>query len=151
MFTSAKSEVGEKPTLVVDPFYANTSPSVWPSTSPDLNPTDCYVEMDTNSRVLLMNAALVVSGSITTTIFTLMMECTRRVVVEGARATHYTILSTAEVLGKLVFSALGVASLTDALGYPLGFLLFLVLSLFPPVLLAFGRRRWIFLHYSHRE
>ncbi|VDO06190.1 unnamed protein product [Rodentolepis nana] len=79
-----------------------------------------------------MNATLAVSGSITTTIFTLMMECTRREVVEGAQATHYTILSTAEVLGKLVFSALGAASLTDALGYPSAFLFFLLLCLIPP-------------------
>ncbi|KAM7540878.1 hypothetical protein Aperf_G00000022454 [Anoplocephala perfoliata] len=95
--------------------------------------------------VLLMNATLVVGGSITTTIFTLMMECTRREVVEGARATHYSILSTAEVLGKLIFAALGAAALTDRFGYPLAYLLFLLLNLIPPILLAFGRQRWPFL------
>lgn len=96
--------------------------------------------------VFLMNATLIVSGSITTTIFTLMMECTRREVVENARATHYTILSTAEVLGKLAFAAFGAASLTDTLGYPFAYLFFFALNLVPPILLAFGRKRWTFLH-----
>ncbi|KAH9285381.1 Major facilitator superfamily domain-containing protein 3 [Echinococcus granulosus] len=99
--------------------------------------------------VALMNATLVVSGAITTIVFTLMMECTRSEVVEGARATHYTILSTAEVLGKLLFAALGAAALTDILGYPLAYLLFLALNILPPSLLVLGRRRWPFLH-SHK-
>ncbi|VDK32934.1 unnamed protein product [Taenia asiatica] len=95
--------------------------------------------------VALMNATLVVSGAITTNVFTLMMECTRSEVAEGARATHYTILSTAEVLGKLLFSALGAAALTDILGYSLAYLLFLALTILPPSLLVFGRRHWPFL------
>ncbi|KAL5112134.1 Major facilitator superfamily domain-containing protein 3 [Taenia crassiceps] len=95
--------------------------------------------------VALMNATLVVSGAITTNVFTLMMECTRSEVTEGARATHYTILSTAEVLGKLLFSALGAAALTDILGYSFAYLLFLALTILPPSLLAFGRRQWPFL------
>lgn len=92
-----------------------------------------------------MNATLVVSGAITTTVFTLMMECTRCEVVEDARATHYTLLSTAEVLGKLLFAALGAAALADFLGYPLAYLFFLLLNFLPPILLALNRKRWSFL------
>lgn len=92
-----------------------------------------------------MNATLVVSGAITTNVLTLMMECTRSEVVEGARATHYTILSTAEVLGKLLFSSLGAAALTDVLGYSFAYLIFLALTILPPLLLVFGRRQWPFL------
>ncbi|VDM21578.1 unnamed protein product [Hydatigera taeniaeformis] len=98
--------------------------------------------------VALMNATLLVSGAITTNVFTLMMECTRSEVAEAARATHYTILSTAEVLGKLLFSSLGAAALTDILGYPLAYLLFLALNILPPSLLRLSRQRWPFIYSS---
>lgn len=77
-----------------------------------------------------MNVTLFVSGAITTAMFTLMMQCTRAVSLVGTQATHYTVLSTAEVLGKLLFSAIA-ASLADWLGYAVANVIFLALSLLP--------------------
>ncbi|CAH8852713.1 unnamed protein product [Trichobilharzia szidati] len=52
---------------------------------------------------LFMNCILFTSGAITTIMFTLMMYCTRSETSTEHQATHYTILSTAELLGKLLF------------------------------------------------
>ncbi|VDL96434.1 unnamed protein product [Schistocephalus solidus] len=80
--------------------------------------------------VFLMNATLLVSGTITTTVFTLMMECTRKEVPPKVRATHYTILSTAEILGKLLFATVAM-SLTDVIGYAAAYVIFFLLSALP--------------------
>lgn len=97
-----------------------------------------------------MNTILMVSGAITTSVFTLMMECTKWEVPERARATHYTLLSTAEVLGKLLFAALGASVLAEKFGYSVAYVIFLMLSLIPPVVLALGRSRWPFLRPEKR-
>ncbi|KAL7062516.1 hypothetical protein AAHC03_01170 [Spirometra sp. Aus1] len=80
--------------------------------------------------VFLMNATLLVSGTITTTVFTLMMECTRKEVPPKVQATHYTILSTAEILGKLLFATVAM-SMADVIGYPAAYVIFFLLSILP--------------------
>ncbi|KAL8624875.1 hypothetical protein ACOMHN_016171 [Nucella lapillus] len=77
--------------------------------------------------VTLMLLLLLVSGAVSTAAFTLMMQCSQRADAH-CRASHYSLLATAEVLGKLVFSIF-VGALTDFLGYSLAFGLFLSLSL----------------------
>ena len=74
-----------------------------------------------------MCAALVLSGLVTTATFTLMMHCSRAA-PPGMRATHYTALSTAEVLGKLSFMSLA-GWLTDAVGYGPVYVGFVALAL----------------------
>lgn len=91
-----------------------------------------------------MNVTLLASGSITTAMFTLMMECTQKEVPPNAQATHYTILSTAEVLGKLMFATIA-SSLTDIIGYPPAYVLFAVLSAVPVYLLTIKRNEFMYL------
>lgn len=76
--------------------------------------------------VLSLSVQHFLGGLITTLTFTTMMHCTQRA-EESVQATHYSFLSTLEVLGKLMFSALA-GGLVDWVGYPTAFLLFLVLS-----------------------
>ncbi len=90
-----------------------------------------------------MNATLLVSGTITTTVFTLMMECTQKEVPESAQATHYTVLSTAEILGKLMF-ATAASSMTDYFGYPFAYTVFLVLSILPICIVSTRRRMLLY-------
>jgi len=66
------------------------------------------------------------SGIVTTATFTLMMQCSRRA-PPGVQATHYTVLATCEVVGKLAFTS-ACGWLTDLAGYRFLFLLFAVLS-----------------------
>ncbi|KAH8872539.1 Major facilitator superfamily domain-containing protein 3 [Schistosoma japonicum] len=79
---------------------------------------------------LFMNGLLFVSGAITTTMFTLMMHCTRSETSKEYQATHYCILSSAELLGKLIFGTIA-AYFTDVFGYGVAYLCFLLLSLLP--------------------
>uniref|UniRef100_A0A5K4F2H2 Major facilitator superfamily domain-containing protein 3 n=1 Tax=Schistosoma mansoni TaxID=6183 RepID=A0A5K4F2H2_SCHMA len=79
---------------------------------------------------LLMDSLLVVSGGITTIIFTLMMHCTCSETSKAYQATHYSILSTAELLGKLLFGTIA-AYFTDVFGYGMAYLCFLILSILP--------------------
>ncbi|KAK6306643.1 major facilitator superfamily domain-containing protein 3 [Coregonus clupeaformis] len=76
--------------------------------------------------VLSLSVQHFLGGLITTLTFTTMMHCTQRA-EESVQATHYSFLSTLEVLGKLMFSALA-GGLVDWVGFPTAFLLFLVLS-----------------------
>ncbi|KAM4029594.1 major facilitator superfamily domain-containing protein 3 [Anomaloglossus baeobatrachus] len=69
------------------------------------------------------------AGVITTATFTLMMHCTRRA-HKKVQASHYSLLSSLEVLGKVVFSAVS-GLLVDSLGVSASFSLFIVLSLLP--------------------
>ncbi|VDN11040.1 unnamed protein product [Dibothriocephalus latus] len=85
-----------------------------------------------------MNATLLVSGTITTTVFTLMMECTRKEVPPNVHATHYTILSTAEILGKLLFATVAMY-LADVIGYAAAYVIFFLLSVLP-LLIIFTRK-----------
>jgi len=77
----------------------------------------------------------ILSGIITTATFTLMMRRTR-LVPPGVQATHYTVLATCEVVGKLAFTSL-CGWMADVAGYRLLFLIFAVLS--TVVLPCFGR------------
>ena len=66
------------------------------------------------------------SGAITTMTFTLMMQCSRAA-PPGVQTTHYTLLATMEVIGKLVFSAI-CGWLVELVGYRVVFLLLSILS-----------------------
>ncbi|KAF6269735.1 major facilitator superfamily domain containing 3 [Rhinolophus ferrumequinum] len=73
-------------------------------------------------------------GLVTTATFTLMMRCSQ-LAPSALQATHYSLLATLELLGKLMLSALAGA-LADSLGLPLCFSLFLALSATPIVYLG---------------
>lgn len=70
---------------------------------------------------------LLISGTVTTATFTLMMQCSK-LASNHIQATHYTTLATLEVLGKLTFSVM-IGPLTDFVGYKHVFIIFFVLSL----------------------
>ncbi|XP_075704388.1 major facilitator superfamily domain-containing protein 3-like [Rhinoderma darwinii] len=69
------------------------------------------------------------AGVITTATFTVMMYCTRRA-HKSIQACHYSLLSSLEVLGKVVFGAVS-GLLVDGLGVSLSFSLFVLLSCLP--------------------
>lgn len=69
---------------------------------------------------------LIVSGAISTAAFTLMMHCSQQA-NQKCQASHYSLLATAEVLGKLLFSVF-VGAITDMVGYAWAFGLFITLS-----------------------
>ncbi|XP_022358251.1 major facilitator superfamily domain-containing protein 3 isoform X3 [Enhydra lutris kenyoni] len=73
-------------------------------------------------------------GLVTTTTFTLMMQCSQ-LAPRALQATHYGLLATLELLGKLFLGALAGA-LADSLGLPLCFALFLALSGMPVLYLS---------------
>ena len=77
--------------------------------------------------ISLMLLLLLLSGAVSTTAFTLMMRCSQRA-SPHCRASHYSLLATAEVLGKLTFSVF-VGAITDVVGYSTAFGLFLILSI----------------------
>ncbi|XP_054723806.1 major facilitator superfamily domain-containing protein 3-like [Uloborus diversus] len=66
------------------------------------------------------------AGMVTTSVFTLMMTCSLKAPA-ALQATHYSVLSTAEVGGKLIFSSLSGA-LIDWLGLSQMYFTFFVLS-----------------------
>ncbi|VFV31895.1 major facilitator superfamily [Lynx pardinus] len=68
-------------------------------------------------------------GLVTTTTFTLMMHCSQ-LAPSALQATHYSLLATLELLGKLFLGTLAGA-LADSLGLHLCFSLFLALSGMP--------------------
>ncbi|XP_058421257.1 major facilitator superfamily domain-containing protein 3 isoform X1 [Diceros bicornis minor] len=73
-------------------------------------------------------------GLVTTATFTLMMRCSQ--LASGAlKATHYSLLATLELLGKLLLGTLAGA-LADGLGLHLCFSLLLALSAMPIVYLG---------------
>uniref|UniRef100_A0A8C5PLG1 Major facilitator superfamily domain-containing protein 3 n=1 Tax=Leptobrachium leishanense TaxID=445787 RepID=A0A8C5PLG1_9ANUR len=69
------------------------------------------------------------AGVITTVTFSLMMHCTRQA-EKNIQATHYSLLSSLEVLGKVCFSAVS-GLLVDYLGVFGSFSLFIVFSCLP--------------------
>ncbi|XP_064486589.1 major facilitator superfamily domain-containing protein 3-like [Ornithodoros turicata] len=69
---------------------------------------DMYVGV---ASLLLLSA---ISGMITTIAFTMMMACSQKT-PRGFKSTHFSLLCTVEVLGKLAFSVL-VGPLVDTLG-----------------------------------
>lgn len=73
-------------------------------------------------------------GLVTTTTFTLMMRCSQ-LAPRALQATHYGLLATLELLGKLFLGTLAGA-LADSLGLPLCFAFFLALSGMPVLYLS---------------
>ncbi|GCB68388.1 major facilitator superfamily domain-containing protein 3 [Scyliorhinus torazame] len=86
------------------------------------------------SEYLIMKGAAVLSiilqhflsGLITTLTFSIMMLCTQKA-EERIQATHYTLLASFEVLGKLTFSAIA-GILVDRIGFISSFCIFILLS-----------------------
>ncbi|CAC5377515.1 unnamed protein product [Mytilus coruscus] len=76
--------------------------------------------------VFAMSAMLFISGTVTTATFTLMMQCSQRA-PPTVQSTHYTVLATLEVMGKLTFSVM-IGPLTELLGYNFIFVLFIILT-----------------------
>ncbi|XP_063435561.1 major facilitator superfamily domain-containing protein 3-like [Mytilus trossulus] len=85
--------------------------------------------------VFSMSAMLFISGTVTTATFTLMMQCSQRA-PPTVQSTHYTVLATLEVMGKLTFSVI-LGPITEILGYNFIFVLFIILTLI--VLLMFQK------------
>lgn len=77
-----------------------------------------------------MNTILFVSGAITTVVFTLMMHCTRSESPTRYQATYYTVLSTAELLGKLLCAPI-FGYTTEKTGYCVMYFVFVQLSILP--------------------
>ncbi|XP_061294232.1 major facilitator superfamily domain-containing protein 3 isoform X1 [Bos javanicus] len=75
-------------------------------------------------------------GLVTTTTFTMMMRCSQ-LAPSALQATHYSLLATLELLGKLLVGTLAGA-LADSLGPRLCFSLFLALSATPILYLGFA-------------
>ncbi|KAM4705573.1 major facilitator superfamily domain-containing protein 3 [Rhinophrynus dorsalis] len=69
------------------------------------------------------------AGVITTLTFSLMMHCTRQA-ERGIQASHYSFLSSLEVLGKVFFSSVS-GLLVDSLGVTMSFSMFIALSCLP--------------------
>lgn len=74
-------------------------------------------------------------GLVTTTTFTLMMRCSQLAPSALQQATHYSLLATLELLGKLLMGTLAGA-LADSLGPRLCFSVFLALSAMPMLYLG---------------
>ncbi|XP_066873915.1 major facilitator superfamily domain-containing protein 3 isoform X6 [Kogia breviceps] len=74
-------------------------------------------------------------GLVTTTTFTLMMRCSQLAPSALQQATHYSLLATLELLGKLLMGTLAGA-LADSLGPRLCFSVFLALSAAPVLYLG---------------
>ncbi|OWF43148.1 major facilitator superfamily domain-containing protein 3-like [Mizuhopecten yessoensis] len=83
--------------------------------------TLCYV-----LSILGMLTMLLISGIVTTATFTMMMQCSQ-LAPSRIQATHYTVLATLEVLGKLTFSIV-TGPITDLVGYRYVYLLFIALT-----------------------
>ncbi|KAM7075149.1 major facilitator superfamily domain-containing protein 3 [Molossus nigricans] len=77
-------------------------------------------------------------GLVTTATFTLMMRCSQ-LAPSALQATHYSLLATMELLGKLLLGTLAGA-LADSLGLHLCFSLFLALSAMPILYLGLAPR-----------
>ena len=81
-----------------------------------------------------MHSLLLISGVVTTATFTFMMQCSQ-VAPSAVRATHYSLLATVEIFGKLTFASF-MGLLTDLLGYTNVYILFIGLSFLVPLYLV---------------
>ena len=84
------------------------------------------------SLYLAVVLQLFFSGFLTTITFTLMMEVSF-LADKQIQATHFSLLATCEVFGKLLFQPL-VSAFTDTFGYSSAFILFTflyILSILP--------------------
>ena len=68
------------------------------------------------------------AGAVTTAVFTIMMQISKKAPDE-VQGTHYSMLATCEVLGKLLFAALA-GWLIDIFGLQAAFVLFTILAIF---------------------
>lgn len=68
------------------------------------------------------------AGAVTTAVFTMMMQISKKAPDE-VQGTHYSMLATCEVLGKLLFAALA-GWLIDIFGLQAAFILFTILAIF---------------------
>jgi MFS family permease len=75
-----------------------------------------------NCLIAASLAQLLLSGFLTTLTFTLMMQVSF-LAARSVQATHFSLLATCEVLGKLLFQPV-VSVYTDQFGYSAGFILF---------------------------
>lgn len=85
------------------------------------NASLCYV-----ISIASMLTMLLISGTVTTATFTMMMQCSQ-LAPDRIQATHYTVLATLEVLGKLTFSV-ATGPITDFVGYRYVYFLFMALT-----------------------
>lgn len=90
------------------------------------------VKFNINDLLLLIDGLIGIamvqlffSGFLTTFTFTLMMEISFKA-PKHIQATHFSLLATCEVLGKLLMQPL-ISAYTDYFGYSSGFFLFSVL------------------------
>ena len=77
--------------------------------------------------VILLILLLLLGGAVTTVTFSLMMFVSRRAVPK-LQATHYTVLATVEVLGKLSFTSFVSGNAAEHLGFPAAFVGLTLLS-----------------------
>ena len=68
------------------------------------------------------------AGAVTTAVFTMMMQISKKA-PDDVQGTHYSMLATCEVLGKLLFAALA-GWLIDLFGLQVAFVTFTMLALF---------------------
>ncbi len=101
-----------------------------------------------NCLIAASLAQLLLSGFLTTLTFTLMMQVSF-LAARRVQATHFSLLATCEVLGKLLFQPV-VSVYTDRLGYSAGFVLFTSLYVvsflsfqFCPVKYLSKKQNWI--------
>lgn len=66
------------------------------------------------------------AGLVTTSVFALMMSCSLKAPT-SFQATHYSVLSSVETAGKLLFSSIAGA-LIDWMGLPRVYFIFVILS-----------------------
>lgn len=76
----------------------------------------------------LVQVQLFLSGFLTTVTFTVMMEISYSSCEPHLQASHFSLLSTCEVLGKLLFQPV-ISIFTDSYGYSSAFILFTILYL----------------------
>ena len=71
---------------------------------------------------------LVAIGADTTAVFTMMMQISKKA-PDNIQGTHYSMLATCEVLGKLLFAALA-GWLIDLFGLQAAFIAFTILAFY---------------------
>ena len=68
------------------------------------------------------------AGAVTTAVFTMMMQISKKA-PDNIQGTHYSLLATCEVLGKLLFAALA-GWLIDLFGLQAAFIAFTILAFY---------------------
>ncbi|CAF0751929.1 unnamed protein product [Brachionus calyciflorus] len=81
--------------------------------------------------MFLVQFQLFFSGVLTTFTFTLMMEISF-MAPKNIQASHFSLIATCEVFGKLLFQPL-ISFYTDTFGYTYAFILFVILYSICPI------------------